>query len=113
MTQINIHFVYKVSNCAAGMLGAIIRTILVISCLYRIARAPLLPASMTAPVNIGAEDIETTTSTTNSLPSTKCMKHSFTSFDDIRKADVDKCQYRIITLSNQLQVLVIHEAGLD
>lgn len=46
-------------------------------------------------------------------PAAKALKAEFTSFDGIRKSDVDKCEYRLITLANEMQVLLIHEDGLD
>jgi insulysin len=46
-------------------------------------------------------------------PAPKVVKLSSASFESIRKSDVDKCEYRLITLPNQMQVLLIHEAGLD
>lgn len=46
-------------------------------------------------------------------PSCKALKANTIIFDGVRKSDVDKCHYRVITLPNQLQVLLIHEDGLD
>lgn len=34
-------------------------------------------------------------------------------FESIIKSDNDKCQYRMITLKNSLQILLIHEPELD
>lgn len=39
--------------------------------------------------------------------------HSIKVFENIIKSDQDKCNYRLLTLENGLQALLISEPGLD